>query len=59
MRGRASVEVVPKGASLSQSVITRVRFMHCRFLVQLKIVQYVSKDRADDYLQYLLLSSSI
>lgn len=37
MRGRASVEAVIKGASLSQSVIARVWFMHCRFLVQLKI----------------------
>lgn len=31
MRGRASVQVVPQGASLSQSVVPRVRFMHCRF----------------------------
>lgn len=47
MRGRASVKVVPKCAILPKSVVPSIGFMHCRLFVQLKIVQDVSRDRAD------------
>lgn len=46
-RGRASVEFVPKCAILSKSVMPSVGFMRGGLLVQLKIVQDVSRDRAD------------
>lgn len=46
MRGRASVKVVPKCAILSKSM-PGAGFTHCGLFVQLKIVQDVSRDRAD------------